>query len=267
MMLSGGLLGLVIGAVLGFTGAGGGIFAVPALVFGLGMDMRSATPVALMAVGAAAMLGALQGLCQGLVRYKAAIVLAAAGTITAPLGIRLAHWLPSWWLNLIFVAVMLVVAYRMLMSSCGAKNDGGWTMAQSGVCKVSKETGRFIWNPRTVTTLGSIGAVSGLFTGMLGVGGGFIVVPALGYFSELRMHSIVATSLMVIALLSAVTVFIASGQGLALTAPAWSFSAVALAGMAGARFLAPKIPSMVLQRIFAVACVVVAAMMLMRNIG
>src|SRR3546814_10973953 len=68
--------------------------------------------------------------------------------------------------------------------------------------KVSKDTGRFIWSLRTVTTLASIGAVSGLFTGMLGVGGGFIIVPALGYFSELRMHSIVATSLLVIALLS-----------------------------------------------------------------
>src|SRR3546814_11375573 len=116
MMLIGGLLGLVIGAVLGLTGAGGGIFAVPALVFGLGMDIRAATPVALMAVGSAAMLGALQGLRQGLVRYKAAIVLAAAGTITAPLGVRLAGWLPSRWLNLFFVVPMLVVASRMFRS-------------------------------------------------------------------------------------------------------------------------------------------------------
>src|SRR3546814_11264920 len=106
MMLIGGLLGLVIGAVLGLTGAGGGIFAVPALVFGLGMDIRAATPVALMAVGSAAMLGALQGLRQGLVRYKAAIVLAAAGTITAPLGVRLADWLPSRRLKLFFVVAL-----------------------------------------------------------------------------------------------------------------------------------------------------------------
>src|SRR3546814_2380353 len=99
-------------------------------------------------------------------------------------------------------------------------------MVQSGVCRVSKETGRFIWNPRTVTTLGGIGVVSGLFTGMLGVGGGFIIVPAQGYFSELRMHSIVATSLLVIALLSAVTVFITFGQSLSLTAPTWAFSEI-----------------------------------------
>lgn len=267
MMFIGGLLGLVIGAVLGLTGAGGGIFAVPALVFGLGMDIRSAAPVALLAVGSAAALGALQGLRQGLVRYKAAVLLAAAGAITAPFGIRLAHWLPSQWLNLTFVAAMVVVAYRMFMSSRNAQNDGDLSMARAGVCKVSRETGRFIWTPRMVTTLGSIGALSGLFTGMLGVGGGFIIVPALAYFSELRMHSIVATSLLVIALLSAVTVFITFGTNPSLTAPTWAFSVVALAGMAGARLLAPKIPSATLQRVFSLASIVVAVMMLMRNTG
>jgi len=266
-MLTGGLLGLIIGAMLGLTGAGGGIFAVPALVFGLDMDIRAAAPVALLAVGMAAGLGALQGLRQGMVRYKAAIVLAAAGAITAPLGVRLAHELPSRWLNLIFVAVMLVVAYRMFMSSRGAQADDELPTDRPGACRISKETGRFIWGPRTMMTLGGIGAVSGLFTGMLGVGGGFIIVPALAYFSELRMHSIVATSLLVIALLSAATVLMASDQGMSLTAPAWAFSIAALVGMAGARLLAPKIPPTLLQRFFSIACVVVAGMMLMRNVG
>lgn len=266
MMLTGGLLGFVIGAVLGLTGAGGGIFAVPALVFGLGLDIRSAAPVALLAVGSAAALGALQGLRQGLVRYKAAVLLATAGAITAPLGIGLAQWLPSEWLNLTFVATMLVVAYRMFMSSRGNQNDSELSTVRSGVCKVSKETGRFIWNPRTVITFVSIGAVSGIFTGMLGVGGGFIIVPALAHFSELRMHSIVATSLLVIALLSAVTIFIASGQSFSLTSATVAFAAVALAGMSGARLLAPQIPPAVLQRIFSIACVAVALMMLVRNI-
>src|SRR3546814_2720668 len=110
MMLIGGVLGLVIGAILGLTGAGGGIFAVPALMFGLGMEIHQAAPVALLAVGMAAGLGALQGLRQGIVRYKAAAVLALAGAMTAPLGIKLAKWLAPSSLNLILVAIMLVVA-------------------------------------------------------------------------------------------------------------------------------------------------------------
>src|SRR3546814_11204710 len=119
LSLTGGVLGLIIGAVLGLTGAGGGIFAVPALVFGLGMDIRQAAPVALLAVGAAATLGAAQGLRQGVVRYKAAMMLAAAGTVTAPLGVQPAHWLSPRSLNLIFVPIIRVLAYRVFIYSCG----------------------------------------------------------------------------------------------------------------------------------------------------
>lgn len=264
-MLIGALLGLLIGAVLGLTGAGGGIFAVPALVFGLGMDIRQAAPVALLTVGAAALLGALQGLREGIVRYKAAMLLAGAGALTAPLGIWLAHWTSPRELNHVFVAVMLVVAYRMFWSSRRALENGESAMEPAKACKVSRETGRFVWNLRTTATLGGIGIVSGLATGMLGVGGGFIIVPALAHFTELKMHSIVATSLMGIALLSAVTVSIAWSQGMALGAPAWTFVLAALAGMAGGRVLAPRIPAQMLQRIFSITCVAVAALMLLRN--
>lgn len=267
MMLNGGLLGVVIGTVLGLTGAGGGIFAVPALLFGLGMDIRAAAPVALLAVGAAASLGAFQGLRQGLVRYKAACMLAAAGTVTAPLGVHLAHTIPTRWLNLLFVAVMFVVAYRMFMSARNAQTDGELATIRAGVCRISKETGRFIWGLKTVATMVGIGAVSGIFTGMLGVGGGFIIVPALAYFTELRMHSIVATSLMVIALLSVITVFAASRHGLAMGPETWTFVATALAGMAGARLLAPKVSPAALQKVFSIACVVIAVMMLLRNLA
>lgn len=267
MMLVGGLLGLIIGAILGLTGAGGGIFAVPALVFGLGLEIRVAAPVALLAVGTAAAFGAWQGLRQGIVRYRAALVLAAAGAMTAPIGIKVAHWLPSAWLNMIFVCVILVVAYRMAVSSGSAQADAAVLAGRGAPCKVSTETGRFIWKPRTAVTLAGIGAITGMFTGMLGVGGGFIIVPALGYVSDLRMHSIVATSLMVIALLSAVTVLAAGVHGLSLTAATAAFSVATLVGMACARSFASRIPSTVLQRLFAIACLVVAAMMLMRDIS
>lgn len=266
-MLAGGLLGLMIGAILGLTGAGGGIFAVPALVVGLGMDMRQAAPVALLAVGAAALLGALHGLREGVVRYKAAALLAAVGAMTAPLGIWLAHWLPSRWLTLVFVAVMLVVAWRMFLSSRGAQGPDESQTDYPKVCRLSRETGRFVWNLRTGATLGSIGVVSGLATGMLGVGGGFIIVPALAHFTELKMHSIVATSLMVIALLSAVTVSVAWGRGMTLDAAAMAFVVAALAGMAAGRQLAPKIAPRMLQRFFSITCVAVAALMAARALG
>lgn len=266
LIVTGSLLGLLIGSVLGLTGAGGGIFAVPALVFGLGMSIRDAAPVALLAVGSAALLGALQGLRQGIVRYKAAVLLATAGAFTAPLGVSLAHQFPAWWLNLIFVMIMLVVAGRMFISSTQSQAETEAASEKAKPCRVSDETGRFVWGARIAITLGAIGAVTGLFTGLLGVGGGFIIVPALACVSNLRMHSIVATSLMVIALLSAVTVFSAWGQGVVLSAPTYAFALASLAGMAIGRLVAPRISSRMLQRFFSIICVVVALMMLMRNV-
>ena len=267
LIFTGSLLGLLIGSVLGLTGAGGGIFAVPALVFGLGMSIRDAAPVALLAVGSAALLGALQGLRQGIVRYKAAALLAAAGAFTAPLGVRLAHQFPAWWLNLVFVIIMLVVAGRMFMASIQPETDIEPATLKAKPCQVSDETGRFVWGVRIAITLGTIGAVTGLFTGLLGVGGGFIIVPALAYASNLRMHSIVATSLMVIALLSAVTIFSAWGQGVLLSGPTYAFALASLVGMALGRLMAPSISSRMLQRFFSIICVVVALMMLMRHVA
>ena len=77
--LLGAALGAIIGAVLALTGAGGGILAVPLLVFGLGLSMVEAAPVGLLAVGLAAAVGAVLGLRRGLVRYRAALFIALIG--------------------------------------------------------------------------------------------------------------------------------------------------------------------------------------------
>lgn len=256
------LLGSTIGISLGLTGAGGGILAVPALMFGMDMSLTEAAPIALVAVGAASAIGALHGLRNKLVRYKAAILMALAGSLTAPLGLAAARHLPASWLNLSFAAVMLLVAARMLRQTM--------TLAAAGApvektCHVSEQTGRFVWNARTALTLGGIGAVSGLCTGMLGVGGGFIIVPALAYFSDARMHCIVSTSLMVIALVSAATVAAALTHGLSPDAAEWLFIASAVAGMMAGRLFAPRVPQRRLQQGFATVCVVVAAVLVWRG--
>ena len=76
------LLGLTVGVILALTGAGGGILAVPLLVFGAGLSMAEAGPIGLLAVGLAATLGAVMGLKNGTVRYKAALLIATAGIIS-----------------------------------------------------------------------------------------------------------------------------------------------------------------------------------------
>lgn len=263
-MMTATLLGLCIGVSLGLTGAGGGILAVPALMFGLGLTLTQAAPVALIAVGIASAVGALQGLMRGLVRYKAAMLMAAVGALTAPLGLSLARQVPAQWLSLTFAGVMLLVAVRMVQQSRRRAPLPGAPDAPPKACRLSPETGRFVWKRLTAATLGGIGAVSGICTGMLGVGGGFIIVPALTHFSDARMISIVSTSLMVIALVSAATVSSALLHGLTLSAAQWAFVAAAIAGMAGGRALAPRVPQAVLQRVFAAVCVVVAGVLAWR---
>lgn len=80
-------LGLVVGVILALTGAAGGILAVPLLVFGLQMSVAQAGPIGLLAVGTAAVLGAILGLREGIVRYRAALPIAGTGMLLSPLGL------------------------------------------------------------------------------------------------------------------------------------------------------------------------------------
>src|SRR4051812_14489137 len=89
------LIGLSVGLLMGITGAGGGVLAVPLLVIVLGWDMTRAAPTALLAVGAAAALGAAIGLKQRNLRYRAAGFMGVIGALLAPLGVKLAHALPD----------------------------------------------------------------------------------------------------------------------------------------------------------------------------
>ena len=88
-------LGTVVGLILALAGAGGGILPVPLLVFGLHLTIMQAAPVGLIAVGAASAFGAVLGLREGLVRYRAAALIGITGLLLAPLGVRLARLIPN----------------------------------------------------------------------------------------------------------------------------------------------------------------------------
>jgi len=260
------VLGTAIGLVMGLTGAGGGILAVPALVVALGVDMVTAAPVALIAVGLSAMLGAIDGLRRGWVRYKAAMLMSVVGGLLSPLGAAIARLLPVGLLMIIFGCVMLIVAFRSYQkATCSADSENCENANKA--CMLSPSTGRFIWNRRSALTLAGIGAVSGLFTGMLGVGGGFIIVPALQRFSNVSMHGIVATSLMVIGLISAVTVSQAVSLGLQWPTHLTWFVVFALVGMFAGRAVSPHLPARTLQMAFSMVCVGVAFIILAKGFG
>ncbi|AJP59727.1 hypothetical protein UC34_13470 [Pandoraea vervacti] len=269
------LLGAAVGLVLGLTGAGGGIFAVPALVFGLGWGVPQAGPVALLAVGASAAVGSAQGLRAGIVRYRAAMLMAGIGVCIAPVGGWLAHRLPERWLVGLFALAMLVVAARMYRASranagtppVGASEGATPCTSPSPPCRMDPSTGRLHWTRRVASTLGLIGAVSGFASGLLGVGGGFVIVPALRRFTDITVHGVVATSLFVIALISAGTVANAWWHGMHPGMQGWTFVLGAVAGMVLGRALAPRLAASRLQQIFSALMAVVAFGMVVKALG
>ncbi|MDO9600339.1 MAG: sulfite exporter TauE/SafE family protein [Azoarcus sp.] len=258
------LLGTLVGLVLGLTGAGGGVLAVPALMLGLGMNLTDATPVSLIAVGAAASLGAVAGLRNRQVRYRAALLMAGLGILSAPLGIWLAHRLQQTLLVVIFCTIMLLIAARMLHQARTAHGTDGEPQPGSRACALDPKTGRFRWNTRCSATLAGIGSVAGLFTGMLGVGGGFLIVPAFRQFSDLTMQAAAATSLAVIALVSTTTVIGTLLHGGQINLLGWTFIVTTGVGMLIGRILATRIPGRWLQAGFGVVVLLVAVAWLAR---
>lgn len=253
-------LGVLVGAILGLTGAGGSIFAVPLLMAGLGWTLPQAAPVALLAVCAAATFGTVVAWDVTYVRYRAAILMALAGWFTAPFGLKAAAILPVSLLTGMFAVVLLLVSVRMLLQARSAPSDAGIVRAKlagnenlsTGRLVRLNEHGRIIWTASAIVTMATVGAGTGFLAGLLGVGGGFVIVPALRLVSGLSMHSTIATSLMAIALTSAGTVVAAILQGHEMPwNAALPFLIGALVGMLLGRKLAPRIAGARLQAGFA----------------
>ncbi len=265
-MLISSLLGAVVGLVLGLTGAGGGILAVPALVFGMGWSMQQAAPVALIAVAGGAAIGAIEGFRKRLVRWRAALLMAAAGIPFILPALRLAHQLPQRWLYLAFAAVLVIAALRLLQA-CRPGGERQAESAMGGLARIDQDSGRIRWTWPSALLIAGIGAASGFMTGLLGVGGGFVIVPLLRHYTGVSMHGIVATSLLVIAVIGSggVAIALLHGARPPLAVTAW-FAAATAAGMLLGRLLAWRLSARQVQAGFALLLLGVALVMAWRGL-
>lgn len=269
-------IGIAVGLILGLTGAGGSILAVPLLMAGLGWSITQAAPVALLAVASAAGLGTYIAWRKSYVRYRAALLISAVGLLFSPLGLIVAERLPNKILMAVFSAVLAVVALRMILQSIKSPEEAGIVRAsvagdgshtEGPICHL-QNNGRILWTRPCMCAMSAIGAITGFLSGLLGVGGGFVVVPSLRASSALSMHSAVATSLMVIALTSVGTVIAAVAQGRDMHwAVALPFVLGALLGMIGGGRMAPRIAGPRLQIVFSILMLIVAAGLLSRGLG
>lgn len=254
-------LGLAVGIVMGLTGTGGGILAVPLLVLVLQLSIAEAAPIGLLAVGLAAAVGAFIGLKQGIVRYKAAALMAVAGTLTAPLGLWLSQRTDTHVLSALFAGLLLVLALRALRNGRPTEVEAV-EMTHDFACVQDTTKGRFIWNIRCARALSLSGAVAGTLSGLLGVGGGFVLVPAMRRFTTLAPQSVIATSLAVIALIALSGILSSVATGSLQWHVALPFAAGAVAGLVTGRTFSTRLSHLLLHRLFALLVAAVGVMLL-----
>ena len=269
-------LGLFVGFVLAITGAGGAILSLPLLVFFLDLKMIDAAPISLMAIMLSAGLAAGLGLRSGIVRYKAATLLATFGVLCAPLGVYVAHQLPEKALAILFSIVLLIVSWRsfqkfqtptlLIGDDCYDPNGCDDAEKEEPACAVNPATSKLFWTAPCTKRLILTGGFSGFLSGLLGVGGGFIIVPTLHSISNLETKMIVATSLAVIALVSMASAFSYAGNGTILWSIAVPFVSATVVGMGIGRMLHSKIPTRMSVLIFGILSLSIAILMLMKTV-
>lgn len=259
-------LGAFVGVMMALTGAGGGILSVPLLVFGLNLSIASAGPIGLLAIAVAGSLGAINGLRTKLLRYRAALVMATLGVALAPIGLYIAQRIPNKPLLVAFGCLLIIVSIRMLIQA-HQEIAGRFPKERTAPpCKLDQSIGRLIWSVPCARALMGAGAVAGFLSGLLGVGGGFIIVPALKKLTDLPMQSIVATSLGVLALISITGVSSAALAGHLNWSIGIPFAAGAVAGMLLGSFIAKKISGPRIQQAFAIFTFLISLSLLYKAI-
>jgi len=245
-------LGLIVGLLMGLTGAGGGILSVPLLVFALHMQMVDASPISLSAIALAAGVGALLSLKNNVLRYKAAIFMAIFGVALAPLGFWIASRIPNAPLLLLFSSALFYSAVNQYMQARRISLGIPEAPRKPPPCLINTDHGKISWNTSCAKALGLTGATAGLLSGLLGVGGGFVIIPALKRFTNLSAQSIIATSLGMQAIISGGSVLYSSVTGKFNFIVAAPFSLGALGGLLIGLAVSKKISGPKLQQVFAV---------------
>lgn len=262
------LFGAVIGLSLGLTGGGGAIFAVPLLVYGIGLPAREAVPISLAAVGATSLVGFLHRWRWGDVEIRTGLWFAFAGMLGAPVGTWLAGLLPDAVLLLAFAGLMVFVAIRLWRQAAPTPLPAPQcaAAAQDGPACQRDATGALRLTSRCAVLLLVVGVLTGVLSGLFGVGGGFVIVPALVLFSGMPIHRAVGTSLLVIALVSVSGVAAQFWAGRAL-APVVTvlFVAGGVAGLFAGQRISRRLSGPALQKTFVIAILAVAAFVIVRN--
>lgn len=175
------ILAGIIGILLGLLGGGGSILTLPMLVYVVKLDPKEAIASSLFVVGTTSIVGVIAHARAGRVVWRVGALFGVAGMAGAYLGGRLAHYVPSTVLLVMFAAMMLLTSMAMLRG----RKQGSTETRDVAIGKAL-----------------ILGFFVGSISGLVGAGGGFLVVPALSILGGLPMPRAVATSLLVITMQS-----------------------------------------------------------------
>ena len=249
-------LGFVIGVSLGALGGGGSILAVPVLVFVAGQTPSAATTTSLVVVGVAALIGAYGHWRSGRVRVGAGVVFGLVGIAGSLAGSALNRRLDGDVLLLAFAGLILVAAWRIVVGcpSCTRSGEARALNEQPPPGAVRMRT----MAPSRVAKIVVAGTAVGFLTGLFGVGGGFVIVPALALVLEFPMGDAIGTSLLVIAVNTAIALAARAGTGTIDWSTTLVFTAAATAGVGAGKRIADRVEPESLQRAFAALLVALA---------
>ncbi|GAA3711880.1 sulfite exporter TauE/SafE family protein [Streptomyces sp. NEAU-PBA10] len=235
------LAGALVGLALGSLGAGGSILTVPALIYLLGFSPAEATTASLIIVIVTSLTALLAHARAGTVRWRAGLLFAAAGLGPAAAAGLLSAHIPAAVLTLAFAVLAVLAGLRMLRRRTPSED---------------------VTAPASVPRATGAGAALGAVTGFLGVGGGFLAVPALVAALAVPMSAAVGTSLLVIIANALVALAARATTEVSLDwALIMPFIATAVLGAWDGKRLAAKVRPATLQRAFGTLLLAVAAVM------
>ena len=260
------VVGLIIGSVLGLTGAGGSVFAVPLLMVLLNMNAQQAMGISLGAVAISALFGVMTKLRSRQIQWLPAVTFLTIGSFCSPLGSWLNRQTNETVLLVGFSVLVVIVAIklwrqadahpeqtRVVRSSHSAVVEN-----KAAVCMMN-EGKPFQVGPRCIIGIGLSAVTTGILSGLFGVGGGFMIVPTLMFLTNITMQQAVATSLVVISAISGsgFVSYLLLGDPLA-TAALVQVALGGIIGMMVGSFTSQYIAGPLLQKTFSILMLLVA---------
>lgn len=241
------LFAALIGLALGTLGGGGSILTVPVFVYVLGFDPKLAIVMSLPVVGATALAGVVSHWRSGNVQLQTAAVFGSVAMVGSYAGARASIWL-SGRAQLLVLGVAMVTAAASMWRSTNREPEALMERAP----------------PHTALML-AVGFSVGVLTGLVGIGGGFLIVPAFVILGRVPMKTAIGTSLLVIALNATSGYLGHHGREVVPWGFVVRFTSVAIVGILAGTVLVHHIPTRQLKRAFALLLIVIGVLVLWQN--